>query len=299
MTADAAAASLEALIAAQRPDGTWGRSPVAAARIVPTIFAARSLQESEVFAGVPSLARALDFLTEVAVVDGGGSIGGTRDSVLSCYSGMLAQLFLRSGRVEVARPLVEWIQRYQPVAFGDRTYHRPSAEWGEYLHHRYGGCMFATTCILGLVPTMMALAVARQAGLATDGTPQEFAFRDLLIERRLIFGRTGEVMPLAGRTKADPSGTRWLLPAFPLDYVIDLVSLVQVAREVGVPWDAMTEATNLISLWRLPGGGWPMLGKRRLGYAYRPEAVSRARPSKLITRRVQALRLPTAANGDW
>lgn len=291
MTADAAA-SLGMLIAAQRPDGTWGRSEVAAARIVPTIFAARSLQESEVSGGDLALARALDFLTEVAVVEGGGSIGGTRDSVLSCYTGMLAQLFLRSGRVQDARPLVEWIQRYQPVAFGDRTYYRPSAE---YLHHRYGGCMAATTCLLGLVPTMMALALARRAGLATDSSPQESAFRDLLIERRLIFGRSGEVMPLAGRTKADPSGTRWLLPAFPLDYVVDLISLVQVAREVGVPWEAMTEATDLISSWRLPGGGWPMLGKRRLVQAYRPESVDRARPSELITRRVQALQLPTAA----
>ncbi|HYO19184.1 MAG TPA: hypothetical protein VES02_11035 [Dermatophilaceae bacterium] len=295
MTADAAAASLGMLIAAQRPDGTWGRSEVAAARIVPTIFAARSLQESEVSGGDLALARALDFLTEVAVVEGGGSIGGTRDSVLSCYTGMLAQLFLRSGRVQDARPLVEWIQRYQPVAFGDRTYYRPSAEWGEYLHHRYGGCMAATTCFLGLVPTMMALALARRAGLATDSSPQESAFRDLLIERRLIFGRSGEVMPLAGRTKADPSGTRWLMPAFPLDYVVDLISLVQVAREVGVPWEAMTEATDLISSWRLPGGGWPMLGKRRLVQAYRPEPVDRARPSELITRRVHALQLPTAA----
>ncbi len=242
-----------------------------------------------------ALARALDFLTEVAVVEGRGSIGGTRDSVLSCYTGMLAQLFLRSGRVHVARPLVEWIQRYQPVAFGDRTYHRASAEWGEYLRHRYGGCMAATRCFLGLVPTMMALATARRAGLVTDSSPQEPAFRDLLIERRLIFGRSGEIIPLAGRTKADPGGTRWLLPAFPLDSVVDLISLVQVAREVGVPWDAMTEATDLITSWRLPGGGWPMLGKRRLGHAYRPEPVNRARPSELITRRVQALRLPAAS----
>ena len=91
------------------------------------------------------------------------------------------------------------------------------------------------------------------------------------------------------RTRNDPSGTRWLLPAFPLDYVIDLVELVQLAIELGVPTDAISEAIEVIGSWLLPDGGWPMLGSRRLTDGYRPESLSRSRSSTIITSRVAAL----------
>lgn len=107
-----------------------------------------------------------------------------------------------------------------------------------------------------------------------------------------MFGRSGRIIPLSGTTKADPEGTRWLAPAFPLDHVVDLVALVQVARAVGVPWDAMPEAAGLIRSWELPGGGWPMPGRRRIEFAYRPEPVSRTARSEVTTRRVRALGLP-------
>ena len=287
-------ASLEQVLTAQRPDGTWGRSEVLAARIVPTIFAARSLQEFAAPGRGPALGRALDVLADVAVVDGGGAIRGTRDSVLSCNTGMLALLFLRAGRGRQATPLIEWILRFQPIAYGDRTYHRPQAHWDDYLAHRYGGCMARSTCLLGLIPTIQALVEARRS-LAVDTSAQETAFRDLLTERRLIFGRGGQIMPLAGRAKADPHGTRWLAPAFPLNYVVDMVALAHVAREVGLPWDAMPEAANFIRSWELPEGGWPMLGARQIEYAYRPDPVARHRRSEIITRRVEALGLPLSS----
>ena len=172
------------------------------------------------------------------------------------------------------------------------VYHKPQGPlWGEYLRRRYGGCMATTTCLLGLVPAISALVSARKAGLDVKAEPQLEAMRNLLTERRLMFGRSGTVMPLAGRTKADPSGTRWLLPAFPLDYLIDLVELVQLAIDLDVPTGAMSEAIEVVASWRLPDGGWPMLGSRRLTEAYRPESLSRSRSSTIITDRIAALGL--------
>ncbi|MCB2177062.1 MAG: hypothetical protein KQH57_14715 [Actinomycetales bacterium] len=258
---------------------------------MPTIFAARSVQE----AGLddePCLSRALDFLSRHAVVDGGGSIYGTRDSVVPCYTGMIARLLVRAGRGEAAMPLLQWIVRYQPVVYGGVVYHEPVGPlWGDYLRTRYGGCMAATTCLLGLVPAVSALAAARRAGLAIAADAHVAAMRSLLIDRRVMFGRSGAIMPLAGRTKTDPEGTRWVLPAFPLDYVIDLVELAQLAVDIDVPVNAMTEAVELIRSWRLTDGGWPMLGKRRVSLAYRPEPVSRRQRSETITRRVTELGL--------
>lgn len=240
----------------------------------------------------PALGRALDFLAGAAVVDGGGSIDGRRESVLSCYTGMLARLFVGAGRLDEAEPLLRWIVRYQPVAFGGTAYHEPVGPmWGEYLRHRFGGCMADTTCVLGLVPTISALVVARESGMDVEAEAHLGAMRQLLIDRRVMFGRSGAIMALAGRTRADPTGTRWLVPAFPLDYVVDLIELVDLATRLGVPDASMTEAIELIESWRLPDGGWPLLGRRRLADAYRPEPVDRRRPSVITTRRVAGLGL--------
>ena len=102
--------------------------------------------------------------------------------------------------------LLDWIVRYQPVVFGGIGYHQPPEPmWGEYLRHRYGGCMASTTCLLGLVPTLSALVIAERAGLPVAARPQLTAMRRLLIDRRVLFARSGTVLPLAGRTKADPT----------------------------------------------------------------------------------------------
>lgn len=287
---DAGQVELARVVAAQRDDGSWGEQAAAPRRIVTTIFTARSLQEAGV--ADSSVRRALDFLVTHAVAHGGASIDGKPDSVLSCYTGMVARLLLRAGRTDEALPLVRWIVRYQPVAFGGTVYHRPmEPPWGEYLRHRYGGCMAGTTCLLGLVPTMSALLAARDAGLDVDTEPQVTAMRRLLTDRRVMFGRSGQVLPLAGRTKADPSGTRWLAAAFPLDYVVDLVELVQLAQDVGVPREAAAQSLELVDSWRLPGGGWAMVGSRRLPHAFHPERPDRRRASEVISARVAALGL--------
>ncbi|MCL3860915.1 hypothetical protein [Actinotalea sp. K2] len=291
MGGDPAGTHLERLTSQQRDDGSWGHQLTAPGRIVPTIFAARSVQEAGLD-DAPCLARALDFLARVAIVDGGGSIHGTRDSVVPCYTGMLARLLVRAGRGDAALPLLRWVVRHQPVAYGGVTYHQPTGPlWGEYLRTRYGGCMAATTCLLGLVPAVSALVTARRAGIAVDSEAHVDAMHDLLVDRRVMLNRSGAVMALAGRTRADPEGTRWVVPAFPLDYTIDLLELVQLAVDVDVPAEAMAEAVELIGSWRLPDGGWPMLGTRRVAPVYRTEPVDRRRRSATITRRVEALGL--------
>ncbi len=293
----AAAGTVDGLVSRQHPDGSWGSQANPARRIVSTIFAARSLLEGGA-RDEPALGRSLEFLAGAAVVPGagsidgsGGSIDGTRAGVLSCYTGMLARLFIEVGRTEAADPLVRWIVRHQPIAFGGVSYLQPAPGplWDERLRRRYGGCMAQTTCLLGAVPTMSALVAARRAGMQVEVRRQLDATRRLLIDRRVMFGRTGSVMPLAGRTAKDPEGVRWLLPAFPLNYVIDLIELVQLAVDVDVPAEAMSEALDLIRSWRLPDGGWPMLGRRELADVYRPEPVDRRRRSEVITRRVKAL----------
>ena len=200
--------SADELGARQHADGSFGQQASPRARILPTIFAARSLQDDGVH-DHPGLPRAVDYLLRTAVVDRGGSIDGRHDSVLSCYTGMLARLLVKAGRLDEAEPLLQWILRHQPVAFGGTAYSEPVGPmWGEYLRYRFRGCMAGTTCLLGLVPTVSALVAARDAGMVLAADSHLGAMRQLLVDRRVMFGRSGTIMPLAGRTKADPTGTR-------------------------------------------------------------------------------------------
>ncbi len=274
----------------QNPDGSFGQQATPTGRVVTTIFAARSLQEAGLV-DHPSLGPALDFLARTATC-GGCTITGQRDGVLSCYTGMLARLMVRSRRLDDAVPLLEWIVTYQPVVYGDTTYHQPTGPiWGEYLRHRYGGCMAATTCLLGLVPACGALLDARDAGIDVPVDAHLDAMRRLLIDRRLMHRTDGTIIALSGHTKADPHGTRWMLPAFPRDYLIDLIELVDLAQRLHVPDSAMTEAVDLIASWQLPDGSWPTLASRRVADAYRPDPVNRHRASAITTARVHSLGL--------
>lgn len=115
---------LARVIATQHRDGSWGTPETASRRILPTIFTARSLQESGVEAGA-ALDRALDFLEATAVVDGGASTDGSHDSVLSCYTGMLARLLVCAGRFEAA-PTTPRVDRALP-ARGLRRHRLPPA----------------------------------------------------------------------------------------------------------------------------------------------------------------------------
>lgn len=276
--------TLAGLTGQQHPDGSWGDQRSEHARIVSTLMCVASIVEVGYDDRVPAVRRALDFLARRASV-GGCSIDGRRDGVLVCYTGILASVLIDAGRPEVARPLLAWLADYERVAYGDRVYYEAPKQWGSYLRTRYGGCLARTSCLIGVFRAGQALAAATKAGL---DVPQDLhrAVCTLLDDRHLCFNRADALIGLGGRTKADPDGTSWARTAFPRSYLMDLVDVIRLAVDLGVPSRAQAPARALLGSWRLPTGEWPLDGRRHLKYAYRPSPVRRNEPSPWATLRV-------------
>ncbi|MEV0902758.1 hypothetical protein [Actinoplanes sp. NPDC049802] len=281
------------VLAKQAADGSWGDAPQACRRILPTFWTAKTFSELGMTADHSGLGRALEFLDAHTVVeDGGVSINGRPDGVLSCYTGIMADMMLRAGRPDAAAGPLSWIATYQHVRYGGRDYlgvTRPV--WGRYLATRYGGCLAGTTCLLGVVKCGLALVRARDAGLGTpEGQRVLDAIRDLLADREVFRRRDGDVIPLgAAPTAHGPAAERWLAPAFPLTYQTDLLEMAQLAVDVDVPAERMTAALTRIAAWRLPDGTWPMLRSCPAPTCYRPERPARRTGSRWITLRVLRL----------
>jgi hypothetical protein len=274
----------------QRPDGSWGADGSASHRILSTLWPAKILAELGLTAAHQGLARALDFLEEHAIVDGGAGVNGRRDGVLPCYTGILGDTLLRAGRPDAAAAPLRWITTYQQVRYAGHDY-LPAGRrtWDQDLTRRYGGCFApGTTCLLGVVKG--GLAVAR-AG-SPDPAARVFldAIRDLLSDRELFRRRDGGVIPLSAPDAAPPAAReRWLAPAFPLTYQTDLLEIAQLAAEIGVPADRMAAALDRLAAWRLPDGTWPMMRRCSAPTWYQPEHPRDRTGSYWITLRVLRL----------
>lgn len=280
-------AALTRLAGRQREDGSFGSRAEPPARILTTLMAVRSLTDAGLTDRAEMMAAGLDFLAEHAVVSGGGAIRGRRDSVLPCYTGVLAEVFLRGGRPDRAEPLLTWISAHQQIRSGGLD-HAPGAQpWADYLRTRYGGCLASTSCLIGAVAGVGALVAGRRSGVPIPRRALALidGMRRVLAERTVCHAHDGTVLPLAGRTTADPDGTRWTAPAFPRNYLPDLLDLLHLAVRLEVPADRLAPAWATLRRWQLPDGRWVMGGKRMLTVAFRPEPRNVRRPSAWITLR--------------
>lgn len=280
-------AHLMSLAGQQRDDGSWGTQATAPGRILTTLLALRSLTDAGLTDRSTMVAAALDFLAEHAVVSGGGAIWGTRDSVLPCYTGILAEVFLHGGRPGLAEPLLAWISMHQQIRSGGLDRAPGATPWADYLRTRYGGCFASTSCLIGAIAGVSALVVGQRAGICLPSRALTLmdGMRRLLAERGVCHARDGSVLPLAGRTKADPDATRWMAPVFPRSYLPDLLDLIHLAVALEVPADRIAPARARLSHWQLPDGRWVLGGRRTLSIGFRPEPRNLRRPSAWITLR--------------
>ena len=178
-------------------------------------------------------------------------MNGRPDGVLSCYVGIAAAAYLSGGRAELAEPQLDWIRRHQDVRTADRRL-RPDApaHYANHLAIRYGGCMARTTCLVGLAKTGRSLAVAG----ADRSDPLLGAIRDAFLERELLFGSDGPVVPLGVAPRAD----EWLVPTFPLGWRTDIVEVLDVVTRSGPPDQRMQPALDHLAVIRLEDGTWPL-----------------------------------------
>ena len=274
-----------AAFGAQRPDGSWGAEERARKRVLSTLWMTKTLGELGVDDSHPGWHRAAEYLAQHSHT-GSGVLGldGRDASVLSCYAGIAAELYLLGGRVDLARPQVEWIKDYQDVRVaGTSRRSRPAQLWDERLRTRYGGCLADTTCLIGLVKTGRALSAWIKVEPDPDAAELVEAIRRVYLGRRLMYRSNGEIVPL-GVYGAQPD--RWLQPTYPLDWHTDLIEVLDFVARSGPADRRMQAAIDQLMNAQLPDGTWPLRQTFRPRELPAPERRSHSQGSPMITLRV-------------
>ncbi|AEI10732.1 hypothetical protein [Cellulomonas gilvus] len=293
------------VLAHQHDDGSWGVAGHASRRVLTTLWTAGVVADLDELGEVPgeshslsqAVAAAAGFLGAHATTDRGVfSRNGRDDGVLACYVALAAVCFLRGGRLDLAEPQVDWILRYQDVRVAGRS---PRGELPVYvpsLATRYGGCLAATSCVIGVIKAGLALTrwqervPVRGGARAREVAELLSLVRQALLDRRLMLASDRTILPL-GRA-GSPSD--WLMPTFPLDWRTDLTEVIGVVAGAGGVDRRVQPALDHLTATQIPGAGWP------LTRGFWPEgcaAVERRgarRSSRLATTRVLRALAPLA-----
>lgn len=235
----------------QREDGSWGAAAPSEDRILPTMWVVKTLVESGLDQETDEVYNAIEFLARVGRTRR-GYFSTTHDDagVLACYVGMAARVYREAGRPDLEAYQLDWLTRYQRLTVAGEEY-REFDDWGNDLETRYGGCFSRTSCLVGVVR-------ATGAWNHAQGEDRQEAFvagRELLLERSLAFTRDGTTpvsLPSPG-SKADG----WVPPAFPTDWRIDLVTILDDAGRAGSAFDQRaSRAIQLLMSLRRSDGSW-------------------------------------------
>jgi hypothetical protein len=123
----------------------------------------RLTQLSEIpFTGkIEKVQRWLSKLTKMTYTGEGFSLTGKNDYILSCYNGMITTLLIRFGSEYVDKILkgIDWILKYQNF---ERNL---DCKWNGSAIKKYGGCLKATPCYIGLVKSLIALSSFKNSPL--------------------------------------------------------------------------------------------------------------------------------------
>lgn len=99
-----------------------------------------------------------DKLATLTFCDVGFSLTGKSDDILACYNAMITSVLIKldySDHSQIEKG-IDWIIQYQNTARDQPTL------WKGKGIQKYGGCMKATPCFIGVVKSMIALSDSKQ-----------------------------------------------------------------------------------------------------------------------------------------
>ncbi|TLG71525.1 hypothetical protein [Culicoidibacter larvae] len=159
----------------------------------------------------------IDYVREHLFCEVGFSFTGKRDDIVPCYNAMILEALCKLGladseEVEVA---VNWIRQYQFFAHGGMS------EWDGRGILKYGGCLQATPCYIGVAKTVKALLVyQRTASKAAPWVAELIENGMAVIKQHQFCFRL---------TNGKPISKHIMETAFPASYVLSINELAEIA----------------------------------------------------------------------
>ena len=174
-----------------------------------------------------------DTLAANTACNGGFSLDGTDHGLLACYNAMIATILIKLHYPD-QQPItnaINWILRYQNTARGQ------PCQWEGKGILKYGGCMKATPCYIGVVKSMLALTAYQNC--YTNSAHDEIAKK---VEEGLEYILSHQVFKR--RTDSQPITKYILKLTYPFTYKTNVVELLRLLKAHGLQNDSRCEAAK-------------------------------------------------------
>lgn len=163
----------------------------------------------------------VNYIEQNLATNSGFSLSGKETDLLPCYNAMLVEALSKLGyaHAESVKNAVTWIKKYQP--FERNT----STTWKGKGIQKYGGCLKATPCFIGVAKTVKALIHYCDAIQNSDNDAIE------LIEKGMDYVLSHELYKRL--SNHEPINKHILDFAFPASYQLNIVELLEMAYLTG------------------------------------------------------------------
>ncbi len=195
-----------------------------------------------------------DKLAELTFCEEGFSLSGKKNDLLACYNAMITTVLIKLNypNLDQVSKGIDWILKHQ------NTRRNQPTTWKGKGIQKYGGCMKATPCFIGVVKSMVALTAFKEKEAHTRkplSDKLESGMEYILEHKAYKRKSTGEPI-----TKDITKLT------YPFDYKTNVIEILRLADDNKLVNDRrLKEAKELVSEKQKKDGFW------RVNSAYRPK----------------------------
>lgn len=196
----------------------------------------------------------IEYIESHLATPSGFSLTGKEVDLVPCYNAMLVEAFskLERTRTLYVQHAVEWIKKYQP--FERNT----EALWTRSGVKKYGGCLKATPCFIGIAKTVKAL-VAYDKALGHN-------YNEILvlIKKGMNYILSHELYKRL--SSKEPINNHILDLAFPASYQLNIVELLELAKITGnIKNEGCQSAIDFVNSKKTKNGYW------KINYIYKAD----------------------------
>lgn len=196
----------------------------------------------------------VDYIQNHLATPSGFALTGKADDLLPCYNAMLLEALSKLGyaETECVQNAVQWIKKYQPFERSIDT------GWQGKGTQKYGGCLKATPCFIGVAKAVKALA---HYSIAIKHEDKEIT---QLIQKGMEYLLMHELYRKL--SDGQPINNHIQDIAFPASYHLNIVELLETVRLTGYIHDSKCKsALNYINKKRTKENHW------KINYIYKAD----------------------------
>ena len=185
-------------------------------------------------------------LADLSFCDDGFSITGKSDDILSCYNSMITSILIRSDYSDKERISkgIDWILKYQNVE------RNVDNKWTGSRILKYGGCLKATPCYIGIVKAMIALSDYKKF---PDYVPND------LLETKLDKGLNYILAHQVYKRKSNgqPISQEIDKITYPFSYKTNMIEILRLLKDNGLDKDSRcNSAKDYLRAKKQSSGFW-------------------------------------------